>query len=61
LISNWARPYDPDLQDIMYDFTLDMFAVEIKSYVTQNYIKIIRDVEKYDPLSDGFVHFQLVK
>ena len=33
----------------------------IKEYVSQNCLKIIRDVEKHDPLTDGFVHFQLMK
>ena len=30
----------------------------IKSYVVQNCIMIMRGVEKHDPLSDGFIHFQ---
>ena len=52
---------DPDLQDIEHDFTPDMFTVGgievvgtpldtdtyIKTYVTQNCLKIIRDVEKH--------------
>ena len=65
----------PNLQDIQQDFTQDMFTVEdikslgtplvtdtyIKSYVTQNCLKIITDVEKHDPLTDGFVHNHLMK
>jgi hypothetical protein len=66
---------DPDLQDIANDFTPEMFktmGIEvlgtptdtdayIKDFVAQNFIKIIRDVEKLDPLTDGFTHFQLVQ
>ena len=33
----------------------------IKAYMAQNCLKIIRDVEKHDPLTDGFVHNQLMK
>ena len=33
----------------------------IKEYVSHHCVKIIRNVEKHDHLSDGFVHFQLVK
>ncbi len=33
----------------------------IKDFVAQNCIKIIRDVEKLEPLTDGFTHFQLVQ
>ena len=29
--------------------------------MSQNCLKIIRDVEKHDPLTDGFVHDQLMK
>ena len=29
--------------------------------MAQNCLKIIRDVEKHDPLTDGFVHIQLMK
>ena len=32
----------------------------IKEYVAQNCLKIIRDAEKHDPLTDGFAHFQLI-
>ena len=66
---------DPNLQDIAHDFTLNMFSVQgievlgtpigtdtyIKEYVAQNCLKIIRDAEKHDPLTDGFAHFQLLK
>ena len=31
------------------------------NFVTQNCIKIIRDVEKLEPLTDGFTHFQLIQ
>ena len=62
---------DPNLQDIYQDFIPDMFSVEgievlgtpidtdtyIKTYVTQNCLKI----KKHDPLTDGFVHNQLMK
>ncbi len=58
---------DPSLQDIEQDFTLNVFAVEgikvlgtplgtdtyIKTYVTQNCLKIIRDVEKHDLLTEA--------
>ena len=33
----------------------------IKEYVVQNCVKIVRDVEKHDHLTDGFVHDQLMK
>ncbi len=33
----------------------------IKDFVAQNCIKIMRDVEKLEPLTDGFTHFQLVQ
>ncbi len=66
---------DPNLQNTTQDFTLNMFYVQgidvlgtpigtdtnIKEYVTQNCIKITRDVEKHDHLIDGFVHDQLIK
>ena len=66
---------DPELQVISNDFTPEMFTVEvievlgtplvtegyIKNFVAQNCIKIIRDVEKLEPLTDGFTHFQLVQ
>ena len=66
---------DPSLQDIVHDFTFNMFSVEgieilgtpidtdtyIKEYVKQNCLKIIKDTVKHDPLTDGFVHFQLMK
>ncbi len=33
----------------------------IKDFVAQNCIKIMRDVDKIEPLTDGFTHFQLVQ
>ncbi len=33
----------------------------IKDFVAQNCIKIMRDVDKLKPLTDGFTHFQLVQ
>ena len=35
--------------------------VYIRNFLTQNCIKIIRDVEKLEPLTDDFTHFQLVQ
>ena len=32
----------------------------IKDFVAKNSIKIMKDVEKLEPLTDGFTHFQLV-
>jgi hypothetical protein len=66
---------DPDLQGIANDFTPEMFTVKdievlgtplgtdvyIRDFVAQNCIKIMRDVEKLEPLTDGFTHFQLVQ
>ncbi len=66
---------DPDLQVIVNDFTPEMFktmGIEvfgtpidtdayIKDFVAQNCIKIMRDAEKLEPLTDGFTHFQLVQ
>ena len=66
---------DPSLQGIAHDFTFNMFSVEdieilgtpigtdiyIKNFVQNNCLKIINDVVKHDPLTDGFVHFQLIK
>ncbi len=57
------------------DFTPDMFTVEgievlgtpivtegyIKNFVAQNCVKIMRDIEKLEPLTDGFTHFQLIQ
>jgi hypothetical protein len=65
---------DPDLQVIVNGFTPEMFMTTgievlgtpvvtdtyIKDFVTQNSINIMRDVEKLEPLTDGFTHFQLV-
>jgi hypothetical protein len=66
---------DPDLQGIANDFTQEMFTVQgikvlgtplgtdlyVRNFVAQNCIKITRDVEKLEPLSDGFIHFQLIQ
>ena len=66
---------DPDLQSIVNDFTPDMFTTTgievlgtpigtdayIKDFVAQNSIKIMKDVEKLEPLTDAFAHFQLIK
>ena len=66
---------DPALHHITNDFTPEMFTVEgievlgtpidtegyIKNFVAQNCVKIIRDIEKLEPLSDGFTHFQLIQ
>jgi hypothetical protein len=66
---------DPDLQVITNDFAPEMFTVKgievlgtpvgtdayIRDVVAQNCIKIMRDVEKFEPLTDGFTHFQLVQ
>ena len=35
--------------------------VYVRDFVAQNYIKITRDVEKVEPLADGFTHFQLIQ
>ena len=66
---------DPALQHMANDFTPEMFTVEgievlgtpigtegyIKNFVAQNCVKIIRDIEKLEPLTDGFTHFQLIQ
>ncbi len=66
---------DPALQYIANDFTPEMFTVEgievlgtpigtegyVKNFVAQNCVKIIRDIEKLEPLTDGFTHFQLIQ
>ena len=66
---------DPDLQTIVNDFTPEMFTVQVievlgtpldtdvyvRDFVTQNCIKIIRDVEKFEPLTDGFTNFQMIQ
>jgi hypothetical protein len=66
---------DPDLQGIANDFTPDMFTTTgievlgtpigidtyIKDFVAQNRKKIMKDVDKLEPLTDGFTHFQLVQ
>jgi hypothetical protein len=57
------------------DFTPEMFTVEgievlgtpigtedyIKNFVAQNCVKIMRHIEKLEPLTDGFTHFQLIQ
>jgi hypothetical protein len=59
---------DPDLQVIVNNFTPDMFTTTgievlgtpigiddyIKDFVAQNSIKIMKDLDKLDPLTDGF-------
>jgi hypothetical protein len=35
--------------------------VYVRDFVAQNCIKITRDVEKLEPLTDGFTHFQLIQ
>ena len=66
---------NPILQDIVHDFTSNMFSVEgieilgtpldtgiyIKNYVQNNCLKIINDAGKHDPLTDGFVQFHLIE
>ncbi len=66
---------DPDLQGIANDFTLDMFTTTgievwgtptgiddyIKDFVAQNNIKIMKDLDKLELLTDGFTPFQLVQ
>ena len=66
---------DPDLQGITNNFTPEMFTVTgievlgtpigtddyIQDFVAQNSIKIMRDVDKLDPLTDGFTYFHLVQ
>ena len=58
---------DPALQHMANDFTPEMFTVEglevqgtptgtegyIKNFVAQNCVKIMRDIEKLEPLTDG--------
>jgi hypothetical protein len=57
------------------DFTPEMFTVEgievlgtpvvtegyIKNFVSQNCVKIMRDTENLEPLTDVFTHFQLIQ
>ena len=52
------------------EFTAEMFTVEdievlgtpigtdsyIRNFLTQNCLKIVRDIEKLEPLTDGFTH-----
>ncbi len=66
---------DPDLEVIVNDFTREMFTTTgievlgtpvgsnayIKDFVAQKCIKIMWDVDKFEPLTDGFTHFQLVQ
>ncbi len=47
-------------------FKLDVFLqndpnIYIKNYVQNDCLKIFNDVGKHDPLTDGFVHFHLIK
>jgi hypothetical protein len=66
---------DPELQDIVNDFTQEMFTVQgievlgtpldtdvyVRIFVDQNCIKITRDVEKLEPLTDDVIHFQMIQ
>jgi hypothetical protein len=66
---------DPELKGIKNDFTPDMFSVQgiavlgtplgteafIKDFVTHICIKIARNVEKFEPITDGFVFHHLIK
>ena len=66
---------DPDLQVIDNDFTPEMFTVKgikvmgtllgtdvyIRDFVVQNSVKIMSYVEIFEPLTDGFTHFQLIQ
>jgi hypothetical protein len=66
---------DPDLQTIVNDFTPEMFTVQVievlgtpldtdvyvRDFVAQNCIKITRDVEKLEHLTDDFTHFHLIQ
>ncbi|MCG3769725.1 MAG: hypothetical protein JW384_00855 [Nitrosomonadaceae bacterium] len=64
----------PAIQHLAREFTPEMFTVEgievlgtpigtdvyIRNFVAQNCLKIVRDIEKLEPLTDGFTHFQLI-
>jgi hypothetical protein len=64
----------PAIQHLAREFTQEMFTVEgievlgtpigtdvyIRNVVAQNCLKIVRDIEKLEPLTDGFTHFQLI-
>jgi hypothetical protein len=66
---------DPVLQHMANVFTPEIFTVEgievlgtpigtegyIKNFVSQNCVKIMRDIEKLEPLTDGLTHFQLIQ
>ena len=74
-LSQEKKEEQPRLQGIAYDSNPEMFKVTgievlgtpigtdayIQDFVAQNSIKIMRDVEKLEPLTDGFTHFQLVQ
>ena len=65
----------PAIQHLANEFTQEMFSVEgievlgtpigtdnyIRNFVAHNCLKIVRDIEKLEPLSDGLVHFQLIQ
>ena len=65
----------PAIQHLAGEFTQEMFTVEgievlgtpigtdnyIRNFVAQNCLKIVRDIEKLEPVSDGFAHFQLIQ
>jgi hypothetical protein len=48
-------------QDIEVQGTLLVTDVYVRNFVTQNCIKITRDVRKFEPLTDGFIHYQLIQ
>ncbi len=64
----------PAILHLAREFTQEMFTVEgievlgtpigtdvyIRNFVAQNCLKIVRDIEKLEPLTDGFTHFQLI-
>jgi hypothetical protein len=66
---------DPDLEGIANDFTQEMFTVQdievlgtplgtdvyVRDFVAQNCIKMTRDMQKVETLTDGFTHFQLIQ
>jgi hypothetical protein len=65
----------PSIHHLAGEFTQEMFTVEgievlgtpigtdnyIRNFVAHNCLKIVRDIEKLEPVSDGFVHFQLIQ
>jgi hypothetical protein len=65
----------PGIRHLANEFTQEMFTVEgievfgtpidtdsyIRNFVTKNCLKIVRDIEKLEPFTDGFTHFQLIQ